>query len=516
MALTLPALPALPVRLLAASGQVQAPAAPHEQRVGELVVEFEHARETASPRTMEFWGNVVARYGPTTVRCDRLVLHPEETERWGEATGNVRLDDPDGQVTASSLRFSWLAHTGTAMDARVSVQGLDVRASRIEISPSEWVLYDVAVDTGGAKPPYGVRTSKLVVRPGQTATLTHPRLDLFGQTVASAPSERVSLTGSNLGFNVPSVTWRNGHRLGIEWNNSFAFSDRTQVLGNVGWFQSQVPSYSLRVDRDLSPDSGGYALRQDLEEKFGTGWLDNVGVVTPEQEFSDLRRPRSAVELGTFWNVTGSSRTVEEHFDKPAELGYHLGGPVGGWAGSVDVRGQRVGLLDEPYHDRVKTELTLEPPILRLGKRFGTLAQASAGGFFAGSDRFEWVRAEVGGFYEPTKWMRVGASYVLGRETGDPLFAFDRLPATRAVNLRVDLGLGSTTLGFMAKYDSVSRTWYDHEIYVGQTIPGLEIYAVEREFPREFRFGLRLRLDRLREALSHRTVRRPAESGGSN
>src|SRR5436190_950660 len=48
---------------------------------------------------------VVAQYGPTTVTADRLELHQSETEQYGIARGNVRIEDPEGELRANYVVF---------------------------------------------------------------------------------------------------------------------------------------------------------------------------------------------------------------------------------------------------------------------------------------------------------------------------------------------------------------------------------------------------------------------------
>ena len=47
----------------------------------------------------------VAKFGPTTVFADRLEVHYGAKDRYGIARGNVRLEDPEGRLTANYVVF---------------------------------------------------------------------------------------------------------------------------------------------------------------------------------------------------------------------------------------------------------------------------------------------------------------------------------------------------------------------------------------------------------------------------
>jgi hypothetical protein len=129
-------------------------------------------------------------------------------------------------------------------------------------------------------------------------------------------------------------------------------------------------------------------------------------------------------------------------------------------------------------------------------------------GFVNQESLFGWGRLQVGATYQPIPQLRVGAAVLVGGEAGNPAFEIDRLYSKNGIHLRGDLDLGPTKISVLGKYDFGQKRWYDHEYSISQVVGCLQPYFVWRQFPRDSRFGVQLRLDRFLELLQRRDFRR--------
>jgi hypothetical protein len=126
---------------------------------------------------------------------------------------------------------------------------------------------------------------------------------------------------------------------------------------------------------------------------------------------------------------------------------------------------------------------------------------------FLGKNGFGWVRAFAGLYFEPTPLLRVAGGVVTSKSFGTPDFFFDQLTAERGFHLRADLNLGATQISYLTKYDTRLK-WYDREYIISQVAGCFEPFILYRQFPSDYRFGLRLRLDNFYDILQRRNFRR--------
>ena len=94
-----------------------------------------------------------------------------------------------------------------------------------------------------------------------------------------------------------------------------------------------------------------------------------------------------------------------------------------------------------------------------------------------------------------------------GSNRGTPDFQADVLENPDGLNFRVDLNLKATTIRYLARLDP-SEGWFDRQIYVSQAVGCFEVFVFSRKVPREYRLGVKLRVDQFVDLLTRRKFER--------
>ncbi|MEZ5162400.1 MAG: hypothetical protein R2688_01365 [Fimbriimonadaceae bacterium] len=91
-----------------------------------------------------------------------------------------------------------------------------------------------------------------------------------------------------------------------------------------------------------------------------------------------------------------------------------------------------------------------------------------------------------------------------------PRIAFDGVPVTHSMNLRADYRKGPYTFSYLAKYDLRNSIWYDKEWEIALAAGTFEPFIVSREFPSDFRMGIRFRINSFVDRLQQRNPKEKA------
>ncbi len=501
---------ALTIAVSLAGGPQQATVEPIDNV---LTVEWHRKQIRPADGAVIFSGGVVARYGPTELHSDKLTLYQSDTRKEGMAEGAVELIDPDGTAKATTLKFNWLKRTGHGDDVTVLINGLYLKATTLDVNPGEWILLNVEAAPDASKHPlFGVKTSRVVLRPGQGGTASSLHTQLFGRTVVVLPRYRFGTQGSNDSLSLPSFSYNNG--FGIKWNSRYLVDDRSELSGGFQARKGNRPSAQIELTRSLLPRNEPETLMppiSDLAERFNYGYFDSLFVKRPSMEASTIGARRSSVTLDSSFNQGAAARFNDNLYSKPYELIFEEGRTTGGFGLFGNVRYQHIQEIYGPSDLRGLAMMSVLFPQVHLGGGLSTHVRVDGAGY-AGKERFGWAQAQAGLTYNPNPHVRIGSAFVLGSQTGNPFFENDKLYSTRAFHGRIDLDFGSTKLSFLTKYDLDRRKWYDNEIGLSQVAGPINPFVIYREFPRSLTFGVKLRaedvFERLRLRLEHRTPTR--------
>jgi len=74
---------------------------------------------------------------------DRIIVHNDAKDPYGEAVGNVKLVDPDGTITGSNITYHWKTFQGSALNIIVKTGQLTLMADSVDIKPKLWTLHNV-------------------------------------------------------------------------------------------------------------------------------------------------------------------------------------------------------------------------------------------------------------------------------------------------------------------------------------------------------------------------------------
>lgn len=491
----------------------QAPAATVEQIDDILTVEWHRKTIRPADGAVIFSGGVVAKYGVTELRSDKLTLYQTEAKRQGIAEGGVQLIDPDGTAQANRLEFNWANQTALGDKVKVQISGLFLDADTITITPTEWTLTGVgASPDAGKRPALNVRSPRVVYRPGKTGRAYRASISVFGNKLITLPSYDFGGKRSADGFRVPSVSFNNG--FGINWRSSMLVDDRTRLGGGFRARKGDWPGAQVELTRSLLPRNEPGTLRppvDDFGERFSGGYMDSLFVRRPAMERENVTSRRSSVTLSTTFNQTMVARANSKLYSKPIELIVEEGRDVGGFGLLVNGRLQRIREERGPNESRGVLSGSALAPAVQIANGLDTHLRFDATAYL-GRDRYHWTQLQAGLIYRPSTQLRLGGAYVIASQAGQPLFENDRLFSMRAFHGRFDVDFGSTRVSLLSKYDFDRRKWYDNEIGFSQVAGPVEPFVIFREFPRTISFGLRFRADEVFDRIQRRISGQPPRS----
>jgi hypothetical protein len=446
------------------------------------------------------------------VRADLLRVHTAEEDSYGIAEGNVRVDDPDGQMTATRLTFNWKLRTGIAENIRLESGNVIITAKQIDIQPEKWVATDAyATPCRNKTPLFHVTTPRVELQPGRKAVVRRPTLSVLGRKVLAIGTQTYSLDPKADGIPLPRPSLRSGFRPGITWNPQLLFDDRTGFSAGLNIFQRSLPTYDFMVTHSfIKPGDaiGSFMPSSDFDERFREGYFDRILVDDPDQEARILGRTRSSVSVGTRWNQGMSARQTGGRFSKAVELVVENGRNVGGMGVKTQVRYEQIRRGGDPFFGRGSLMATGLLPSVDLSKHLSTYGRGDLGTYVSSENRFTWARGAAGLVLQPDRHYRIGASYTFGSEAGTSDFRSDRLVMPNGLHVRGDLSLGPTQLSAIFKFDRDRRKWSENEWSISQVVGCLEPFVLYRSFPRTLGFGVRLRIDEFLDRIEQRSQRR--------
>ncbi len=476
-----------------------------------LTVSADASSADLTMRSTEFRGHVVATYGPTTVTADHLTYRDDPEDPFAEATGNVRLVDPEGIITASHLLYRWKEKTGSAENVFVQASLLALSAESVDLKPNLWVLRNVGATGCKLKVPlYYIHTPELQIRPGVGIRAIHPDISLFGQKVLTLPNRNYQFNSNTASIDVPYPGIRSGGHAGVTWTNEFALDQESGLFTRVAFFSKNLPYYSAAIMRSAIKDRDPETVRTELSDRFTFGYFDSVRVRDPKSEQDYFKTTRLDFGLSSSFGDDGRDTTTDSaKVNKPIEVLGQATGDVKGFGAFALFRAQEVRVGTGGTIQRLILEQNLLTPSVPIGKDLAVFARADLAEFMGGN-RYGWIRGQAGAVFQPTSYLRLGASYTSARDHGTPDFAYDTPFRFHEVNLRADLDFDTTQFRVLFKYDPSQRSIYDHEFYVSKVIGCIEPFIAYRERPHKLLVGLKLPVSRLFGEISKAAAERQA------
>ncbi len=474
---------------------------------GGLTVTFRESALDAETSELVLAGDVTATYGETVLSCPSLRLNTEKMT--GVAEGGVTLLDPEGRLTCQTLSFDWGQQTGAGTDIVLQADNVHITAQSLQVFPGRWELSDArgSLSRVGTAPVSFLARS-VTIDPGHGGVARGVYLLAYGAKIGPVPRMSFSLNRRVKGIGIPSITNKKGAGLGVSWDASIAVGDHGAASGFWGAFPRNEPGFGLQYAYSaVSPDSPTLITPEgDLGERFGDAWFENIGVKSLDDEESDLRFKRKTFAIGSFWNQSTTGRPVDQdNVSKRYEAVFDAGGEFSGFGSRTTVRLQSIrSSSTDPFKERAVVQSTALSPQYRVLPGLAALARADGFGTLSDAGTYGWGRVEAGLVYRPIQQLTMGASYSVGGSAGTPDFPFDGLWTNHSLNLRADYVVGPYTFRYLAKYDDDKDVWYDREYEVSLAAREFEPYIVFRQFPSDTRFGIRFRIDRLRDRLMRR------------
>jgi len=465
-------------------------------------------------QTYVYEDGVVATFGPTVIKADRLETHLATSEQYGIAKGNVHLIDPEGTVDADYVTFWFGKNRGpdgqqaVASNVHLQVDNITMHAEYAVIRVDRWELYNVeGTNCRRPVPLFTIKSKKLILVPGKQGTITHPHITVLGKDMIGLPTRRFSLDRRNPGLEIPTLSFRKDAGLGVSWESGLLLDDQSVLTGNYSSYPRQFPGYSLVYARSFIPADVAttkITARDEMDERFSWSYFDDIRIVNPDSSIGFAGRKRNSITAQTAWNTGSAARLESEHFSKPLDVAYERSGPLHGFGFYWQVRGQTIGKVGDSYIARSLGSATLQFPTVHFGPKLFTDIRFDVSGIASQNGGFGWARAQTGLVYKPIPQLTLGAAYIAGGQSGRPDFIADELVSKNAAHFRADLNLGPTQISYLAKYDMNGMGWYDREFSVSQAVGCLEPFITRREFPRDYVLGVRLRLGNFFDMLQRR------------
>lgn len=492
-----------------------------QQLADKLTIEAPEWEDNPTTQTTDFRGGVVIRFGPSTIRCDEATVYRNEERLI--TRGATTISDPEGMIRAEQIEVVWREgqQFGKAINPIIQLGELVIRGNSLETrtlaTGPQWIVYGAKVSLNDLTPiRTGFRARKLTIYPGRHADAEGVQYELLGGRLTLLERQRINLDPRVTGFQPPSLADRRGVGYGITWESTFLLSENSSIGGKFSTFPGIAPESRLQYTfSPLDPAENAFnvAPKSDLDERMDDGWFNNVRVKTPETEKDLFRRRKLSYSLGTLWNLPTKGRVDEaESVSKLAELAYEFGGTIGDAGHRTNLRAQRIREENDPWVDRVNAQSTVHGPWLKLHESTVLHTRADFFGTLSEKNSYGFARAEAGFITNFGNGFRIGAGYAVGAETGTPDFAFDRLGATHVMLIRADYRLGPYAFSYLTKYDFGRKSWYDKEWEISIIAGSFEPFVARREFPSDFRLGVRFRITDVVGRLGQRNVRRSSEN----
>lgn len=482
-----------------------------------LTIEAPEWYEDFETGVLTFAGGVRATYGPTVITCEKILV--DRSTKTFETSGTTKILDPIGVIKADSLKASWAdgSKGGTAYNVFVEVGYVKIQGSVLTITtePEQvWTLSDVRFElsdlaTGGNR--FLARTLRLY--PGKYGVAEHIFYQILGQKLGPIPRQSFNFDRRVSGLKMPSITNRRGVGVGLSWDSSFLLNDQSSIYASWASFPGQLQEYKLQYTTSPLPGElvkTKIAPKDKLAEPQGDGWFDNVIVASPDNERSALRSPKNSFSAGFVWNTSTVGRVEDATgVSKLVDLAFEYGGAAGnaGWIATTRAQRIREGAGGE-WIDRAIIIGTYLAPDYLAGDQLSSHLRTDLFGSFSENGTFGYARNEIGVIWHPKPGINIGAAYAVGGQSGRADFTFDKLDYTSAMLLRADYSVGPYTIRYLAKYDFRGQTWYDREWELALAAGSLEPFVLRREFPSDYRIGIRFRIDQFTNHLLDRKVKR--------
>lgn len=481
-----------------------------------LTVEYGALEGDVQAGTVLFKDGVIARYGTTVLRSKTLLL--DRANRRGIAEQGVTVDDPDATLSASRLSFTWREKgdedaepgltLGEAEDAEIRVDIVRLKAKRMVAYPGRIEMEDVqGTATNRDSVPYSLLAEKATILEGEKVVLERVNLEIFGQKIGPLPRYTIGLTKRCPGISLPSIKEDNG-KIGLSWKLNVPIDSQTVASASVRSFEGDAPGISARIAHSPLRDDQTEAFIDpvsDLGERFSFGWFNNINVKTPEEEADYYRQPRLSYAVETAFNRSaGTRRGNTGDISIPISLIYETGGSIGDAGYLLNGRLQAI-TPDEgaPTIGRAMLFGAYSLPSREIAPGVSSHTRADIFQTFSEGGAYGWARAEAGLTYR-SGGITLGAAAAIGEDYGTPDFEFDRLFAEKEILLRGDYAVGPYKLSVLSKYDLDRGRIYDREWTASIVADAFEPFILYREFPSDYRFGVRFRIEGFFETLRRR------------
>ena len=450
-----------------------------------------------------FSGQVRILYGPTVITADSVeVMEKQQSAR---ATGQILVTDPEGTVVAEELQMSFApgAESASFRSLKADIAGAKIAADRATLTKGRWEFEGIGGTTSRDHPPlFSVSGTRLVITPGTRGSIQHPSLSILGRKVITLPKYSFNLDKRVSGIGIPSVSYRQDQGLGVTWEAAILLGPQTALGAGFAAFNHSYPSFGVQVSRSFIGKENTEASivpRDELSERFSYSWFENAQNDRASSEINYLSRPRSTIGLGSQWN-RGTSRVSGDRFSKAFDLAYEASGTTGPWIGMGQIRAQSISRQGNPFVNRTIFFGTLAYQPQVIGKDLSLFERIDVASY-AGGNSFGWARGGVGLAYTPRPELAFGVFGISGSNRGTADFQADLLQYPDGVNFRADLKLKATKISLLSRLDP-KQGWIDRQLMISQAMGPFEVFVFSRKVPREYRLGVKLRVDRFVDVLT--------------
>ena len=489
-------------------------------------------------------GGVKATFGQTELTADVLVIRqgqhsdPQEVVTIGDqsfalrpleafAIGKVAIVDPDGNLQASDLWFTWDSErkshpnevTGIANTVDIRIETTHIKADKLQIATSKWDLTKVAMWTGNWRTPlFRFDADDVTIYPGKKGIANGMTLSMLGVKLPVIPRYSFSLDPRTGGFSIPTIGFRQGAGVGMSWNGNIPLNDASTLTASFAAFPKVQPTYAISYSKsNVSTEEIGpnqFRISDPFTERSQFSYFGNIYEESLQTAYAGMRTRKNLFSLNSTFNYETLGRKTDRvvNYSQPLEIGYENGGPEGGWAYLFQAKASRIVEAGNRSAARLGLNGSAFAPIATSGRfvagtRFDAVVRVdgSSSGFLG---------AETGFSYKPRDSMAFAAGAYGYKNYGTPLFQGDQFVTNQGYVVRGDWYGAATNISLMFRYDP-ALGWFDREYRLAQVMGPIEPTLVFRESPRQYVIGIRLRIQDIGKLLQRRKFRDNNETTGA-
>jgi lipopolysaccharide export system protein LptA len=444
---------------------------------------------------IEASGDVTVTYGEDRLRADRAVADLRREEVLAE--GNVTLSRATEEVRSARVRYNWETREGRAEEVKSHFRGVNVQARALTTTPNNTVAEGSRITTcDRERPHYFVSARRIVIVPNERVSAYDASVYLLGSRILHVPRLSRSLRPSQAGsIGLPTVSFNSRDTLFLRRRTTLVdqptlvldldlgLSLRRGFIGGVEAVRPGSPAWIGRLGiRQEAPNQRSRFLEVDRLPEVGLAFSSSRGSRRPP------RVPTTTQEIRITRDTDGEPR-----WEWVAES------TVGYFAEHPDT--VEPGEDPDPDGGRLDGRFMVSRRQARIGPvHLSSVRLLARTSLYTNGERFTLIGLGVGDSWKIGQ-LRLALHRFLQATDGSSPFQFDSPDILREWRPAALLTMGRTEIGWIGRYDSDRKEFFDQEFAIARTFHCLKPRITYRSRRSQIGFELQIvGLDEVRAA----------------